>query len=67
MKFLKIKENKDGSAIMDCELTKLELTVIKRALGVKRLTKKRMNEYILKAIIAGASRDAQELIKGVKK
>lgn len=67
MKVLKIKENADGSATMDYKLTKFELTVIKRVLGVKRLTKKKINNYILKAIIAGANRDVQELVKGVKK
>ena len=67
MNILKIKENKDGSATIDYVLTSLELKVIKRALGVKRLTKKRINDFIMKSIIAGASKDAEELIKGVKK
>lgn len=67
MKVLKIKENKDGSATMDYELTRLELKVIKRTLGVKRLTKKRLNDYLLRILIAGANKDSEELVKGVNK
>ena len=64
MKIFSIKENKDGSATMEYELTAFELKVIKRSLGVKRLTKKRINSFIMKSIIMGANK---ELVKGVKK
>ena len=67
MKIFKVTENKDGSATIDYQLTPFELKVIKRVLGVKRLTKKRINNFINKAIIAGAHKDGKELLeKGVK-
>lgn len=61
MKVLKVKDNPDGSATIDYELSKFELKVIKRSLGVKRLTKKRINDFLMRALIELAR------TKGVKK
>lgn len=50
MEVLKIKENKDGSATMDYTLDEEELTWIKRILKVKRLTRNRINKFILNTL-----------------
>jgi hypothetical protein len=50
MKILKIKEQKDGSAIIDYEITKEEEKVIKQITRVKKLTKKIINKFVLEAI-----------------
>ena len=49
------------------ELSALELKVIKRVLGVKKLTKKQVCQFIQRAIIVGVNKDVEELVKGVKK
>lgn len=48
MKVLKITENKDGSALIDYEITDKDKEIIKQLLKVKKLTNKRINEFVLK-------------------
>jgi len=60
MKVLKIKENSDRSVTIDCEFTLFELKVIKRTLGIGRLTKKRLTQFIQKAIIVGAKKEVMK-------
>ena len=66
MEILKVTEHEDDSATIEYVLTALERKTIKRVLEVKKLTKKRINDFIRRTIIAGANRDAKKLIKGVK-
>ena len=67
MKVLKVTENPDGSATIVYELSDFDRKVIKRHLKVKRLTKKRINQFVQKAITNGVYRDATELIEGGEK
>lgn len=57
MKVLSFKDNKDGSATMEYEITTKERQAIKKYTGVKRLTKKRINKEILKAIKDSLQKD----------
>lgn len=64
MRVLKIKENKDGSAIIDYEVTKTDQELIKRIIGVKRLTKKRINKFVKDGLTKTIHREAKKL--GIK-
>ena len=63
MKVLKYIEDSDGSATIHYELSEFDIKVIKRSLGlgVKKLTKKRLNDFLMRALIEGTR------IKEVKK
>ena len=51
MKVIKIKENKDGSATIDCEITNSEKELFKKIYNKKRFSSK----LITKALIEGIS------------
>lgn len=61
MEILKTIKDSDGSVYMHCELSPLEVKVIKRHLGVKKLTKKRLTQFFQKAIIKGTKKDTKEV------
>jgi len=54
MKVLKVIEKADGGSVIHYELSEFDLKVIKRSLKVKRLTKKRINDFLMRAMIEGA-------------
>jgi len=54
MKVLKIKEYKDGSATISFTIDEAERKLIKQVTGVKRLTKKRIGEFVLDSLIERA-------------
>lgn len=64
MKVLKITENKDGSATLDCEVTKADQELIKTILGVKRLTKKRIEKFVYNSLVSSINKEAKKL--GIK-
>lgn len=47
MKVLKITSNKDGSATIDYEITKIEKELIKKALNVDKLTINMINKFVI--------------------
>ena len=51
MKVLKLKENAEGSIIITFELSEFDRKVIKRVLKVKKLTKKRINDFMTKSLL----------------
>jgi len=51
MKVIKIIEHQDGSATMEYEVTTKERATIKSTYGIKRLTNKKLNSFIRKAIV----------------
>jgi len=66
VKVTKIKGHKDGSATVDVEYDKAFADAIKKHLGIKRLTKKRLNTVVKAAFIAGAAFAEKELSKRKK-
>ena len=60
MKVLKIKENADGSATIDYELSEFDRKIIRRVLKVKKLTKKRINDFMTKAVLTYISKKGGE-------
>lgn len=60
MKVLKVTEQKNGSIVIDYELSKLDRQVIKRVLKVKKLTKKKIDDYFMKALINYISKKGGE-------
>ena len=63
MNVIVIKENKDGSADVTVEYSKLEAQIIKQILGVKRLTKKRIGNFIKDALVKYAHKEAEKITK----
>ena len=53
MKVLEIKEQKDGSAIMNYEITAEERKMFKKIYGKKKLTNEDINKIVLDAIKVG--------------
>ena len=53
MKILEIKEQKDGSAIMNYEITAEERKMFKKIVGKKKLTNDDINKIVLDAIKVG--------------
>ena len=52
MKVLKIKEDKDKNIIVSFELSEFDRKIIRRVLKVKKLTKKKIDEVMTKALLA---------------
>ena len=61
MKVLKIKEQKDGSAIMTYELSGDERKLFKKVIGKERLTDKDINKVVLKAIKGGIKQQEKKI------
>lgn len=51
MKVLKIKENAGESVIVTFELSKFDRKIIRRVLKVKKLSKKRIDDFLTKSIL----------------
>ena len=60
MKVLKVKENADGSVTIDFELSEFDRKVIRRFLKLKRLTKKRIEDFMTKALLTYISEKGGE-------
>lgn len=51
MKVLKLKENKDKTMVVSFELSEFDRKIIRRVLKVKKLTKKKLDETMTKALL----------------
>ena len=60
MKVLKVTEHTDGNTTIDYELSELDRQVIRRVLKVKKLTKKIINDFIMRALLHYISKKGGE-------
>ena len=60
MKILEIKEQKDGSAIMNYEITAEERKMFKKISGKKKLTNEDINKIVLDAIKVGVKSENEK-------
>lgn len=51
MKVLKLKENKDKSIVVSFELSEFDRKVIRRVFKLKKLTKKKIDDFMTKALL----------------
>lgn len=63
IKLIRVKEHKDGSATYELEYDSKFKKSLKKSLGIKRLTKKK----VAKVITEGLINLAKEIVKGEKK